>query len=284
MSLKNTRSDRIVFVTGLSGAGLSSALDALEDLGYEVFDNFPVQLVDQLLKCDEPQEKPIAIGFDTRTRGFDIDGIIRLSKEYEAILITLICDDAVLQNRFALTRRRHPLAKDRPVSAGIKKETTLLHPLRAAADILIDTTDLSIHDLKRVIQGHFKTDASGGLNLTLMSFGFKHGLPREADMVFDARFLRNPHWEVTLKDQTGLDAPVQKYIKADEDFTNFIENIKTLLGPLLPRYQKEGKSYLTIAIGCTGGHHRSVYIAELLAKWINKMEFAANTHHRDLER
>ncbi len=284
MSIKNKGPNRIVFITGLSGAGLSSALDALEDLGYEVFDNFPVQLVEQLIEQDEPQNKPIAIGFDTRTRGFDIEEIIRLSEGKNATLVTLICDEATLQNRFALTRRRHPLAKDRPVSAGIKKETTLLHPLRDAADIVVDTTELSIHDLRRIIQGHFETRGAGAMNLTLMSFGFKHGLPREADMIFDARFLRNPYWDDTLKDQTGQDEPVQKYIEEDEDFSDFIENIKSLLDPLLPRYQKEGKSYLTIAIGCTGGHHRSVYIADLLAKWLEESSYTATTHHRDLER
>ena len=284
MTPKTIRSDRIVFVTGLSGAGLSSALDALEDLGYEVFDNFPVRLVEQLLEGSDPSGKPVAIGFDTRTRDFDIEEIIRLSEDKGALLMTLIADEAVLQNRFALTRRRHPLAKDRPVSAGIKKEMTLLHPLRDAADIVIDTTELSIHDLRRVIKGHFETRAPDAMNLTLMSFGFKHGLPREADMIFDARFLRNPHWEETLKDQTGLDEPVQRYIEEDEDFSGFIENIKALLAPLLPRYAKEGKSYLTIAVGCTGGHHRSVYIADLLSKWLESTGYHASTHHRDLER
>ena len=284
MTPKTMRSDRIVFVTGLSGAGLSSALDALEDLGYEVFDNFPVRLVEQLLEGSDPSGKPVAIGFDTRTRDFDIEEIIRLSEDKSALLMTLIADEAVLQNRFALTRRRHPLAKDRPVSAGIKKEMTLLHPLRDAADIVIDTTELSIHDLRRVIRGHFETRAPDAMNLTLMSFGFKHGLPREADMIFDARFLRNPHWEESLKDQTGLDEPVQRYIEEDEDFSGFIENIKALLAPLLPRYTKEGKSYLTIGVGCTGGHHRSVYIAGLLSKWLESTGYHTSTHHRDLER
>ncbi len=284
MTPKNNRPNRIVFVTGLSGAGLSSALDALEDLGYEVFDNFPVDLVDQLISESDPDQKPVAVGFDTRTRGFDIDRILELSRAYDATLITLIADEAVLLNRFNLTRRAHPLAKDRPASAGIKKEMTLLHPLRDAADILIDTTELSIHDLRRVMRGHFDTDASEALTLTVMSFGFKHGLPREADMIFDARFLRNPHWESDLKPLTGLEEKVQQYINEDPDFEDFVGNIKSLLTPLLPRYAKEGKSYLTIAVGCTGGHHRSVYIAELLSGWLKTQNFPATAHHRDLER
>ncbi len=273
----------MLFVTGLSGAGMSSVLKILEDLGYEVFDNFPVGLLDTLA-AEEGATRPIAVGIDTRTRGFDPQAILDKVSQFSARLIFITCDEAVLQKRFTETRRRHPLAADRPVSAGIKKELALLYPLRDVADPVIDTTDLGVHDLRRVIGGIIERKPGCGLTVTLQSFGFKHGLPREADIVMDVRFLKNPHWDAALNPLTGRDPSVQAFVKSDPAFDDFMTNFKTLLDPLFARYLLEGKSYLTIAMGCTGGKHRSVFIAETLAPWVQQKGFALTIEHRDLTR
>ena len=275
--------NNITIVTGLSGAGLSSSLSALEDLGYEVLDNFPVALIDPLLQ-DSNVKKPIALGIDTRTRGFSPAAVLDAAHKTNATLLFLTADESILQKRFTETRRKHPLATDRPVSAGIRKELEILHSLRDHADILIDTSEFSIHDLRRTITGHFSLDHNTIMTLTLRSFGFKYGLPREADMVFDVRFLRNPHWEETLKSKTGQDQEVVNYIREDDDLKDFIKNVRELIGPLLPRYQKEGRKYLTIAIGCTGGKHRSVFLVEEFSKWLKEQGYTATLHHRDIDR
>lgn len=274
----------IIFITGLSGAGMSSALKVLEDQGYEVFDNFPLPLIDALLEGATDHEKPIAIGIDTRTRGFDPQAIIAKVKALNARLFLITADEAVLQKRFSETRRKHPLAGDRPVSAGIKKELGLLYDLREIATSIIDTTELSIHDLRRVISGLCGKQQGKTTTVTAMSFGFKNGLPREADIVMDCRFLSNPHWDEDLKPLTGKDKPVQAYIKKDDAFAPFVENLKALLWPLLERYAHEGKSYLTIALGCTGGKHRSVYVAETIGTWLQQKDVAATIEHRDINR
>ncbi len=274
---------RPLFVTGLSGAGMSSALKALEDLGYEVFDNFPLSLIDSLL-ADDARNRPMAIGIDTRTRGFDPDDIAARVRSLNARLLFITCDEAILQKRFTETRRRHPLAADRPVSAGIKKEMDLLHPLRSIADPVIDTSELTIHDLKRVLSDLFPREAGRDLTITLQTFGFKNGIPRHADIVMDVRFLKNPHWEVDLKPLTGLDKSVQDYVEKDLGFDGFMNNFKALIEPLFDRYKGEGKSYLTIAIGCTGGKHRSVVVAERLLIWMKGLGLHAGIDHRDIER
>ncbi|MBN8520398.1 MAG: RNase adapter RapZ [Alphaproteobacteria bacterium] len=276
--------DRIVIVTGLSGSGMSSALKCLEDLGYEVFDNFPLSLVDALIQDQNAPGRPVAIGIDTRSRGFDSQGIANLAQVNQARILFVTCDENVLQKRFSETRRRHPLATDRPVSAGIKKELTLLHPLRDLAHLIIDTSDLSIHDLRRIISGHFGGTSPQGLTVTVLSFGFKFGIPREADMLFDLRFLKNPHWEPDLRPLTGLDAKVGEYVASDPDYARFLRDVQTLLAPLIPRFSAEGKSYLTLAVGCTGGRHRSVYTAEKLTQWLKEQGISANTEHRDIHR
>lgn len=274
----------LLFITGLSGAGMSSALKVLEDLGYEVFDNFPLSLIDGLLAETEAYTKPIAIGIDTRTRHFDPQAIIERVKDLNARLVFVTCDENVLQKRFTETRRRHPLAGDRPVSAGIKKELSLLYPLREIADPIIDTTDLTIHDLRRIMAGHFEENKASRLMVTLMSFGFKNGLPREADIVMDVRFLKNPHWDLKLRPLTGKDRAVSDHIDGDPSFEEFLRNFKNLLGPLFERYGQEGKSYLTIAFGCTGGKHRSVYVAEKMAEWVQQKNITAMVEHRDIDR
>jgi len=274
----------LLFITGLSGAGMSSALKILEDLGYEVFDNFPVSLIDSLLEGSGDLLRPIAIGIDTRTRGFDPQAIITKVRALKARLLLITCDETVLQKRFSETRRKHPLAGDRPASAGIKKELGLLYDLREVADSIIDTTELSIHDLRRVLTGIAGENRTNKLNVTVLSFGFKNGLPREADIVMDCRFLSNPHWDEKLKPLTGKDKAVQDYVGKDDAFKPFFKNLQSLLEPLFDRYAHEGKAYLTIALGCTGGKHRSVFVAEKLGEWVQQKGIATTIEHRDINR
>lgn len=275
---------KIIIVTGFSGAGMSSALKQLEDMGYEVFDNFPLSLFDALIADSDLDARPVAVGIDSRARGFTADSLLAKAGDAGAFLLFLSADAAVLQQRFAETRRRHPLAKDRPASAGIKAEQELLHSLKKQAGLVIDSSALTIHDLRRVIQGHFGLPDRQELTVTVMSFGFKYGIPREADILMDARFLKNPHWRDDLRPLTGQDAPVVDYIKTDDGLAPFIVKFRDLLAETLPRYRQEGKSYLTIALGCTGGRHRSVYLVEDTAAWLDENGYAATVWHRDRDR
>ncbi|WP_051341316.1 RNase adapter RapZ [Azospirillum halopraeferens] len=281
---------RLVLVTGMSGAGMSVALKALEDLGYESVDNLRLSLVPALVEQGEASRRPLAIVIDSRTRDFSADAFIdhiealTAHPDLEVRLLFLDCGDEVLQRRFTETRRRHPLAVDRPVPDGIQRERALLNPLRERADVTVDTTHLSIHDLRRLLAGHFALDAQPALQVFITSFSFRLGLPREADLVFDVRFLTNPHWDPELRPMSGLDEPVAARVAGDPDFPAFFRNLTDLLRPLLPRYNQEGKSYLTIAVGCTGGRHRSVYVAERLAAWLRDLGVKVGLTHRDLER
>ncbi|HEY0901878.1 MAG TPA: RNase adapter RapZ [Micavibrio sp.] len=272
----------LLIVTGLSGAGMSSTLKQLQDIGFETFDNFPLTLVEALLADQSRGPHPMAIGVDARSRGFSAAELLAICERTHASLLYLTADETVLQKRFTETRRRHPLAQDRPSSAGIKLEQEMLGPLQGHADHVIDTTAMSIHVLHQMIEKIFGRGARGHLTVTLMSFGFRFGLPREADTVLDVRFLKNPYWEPQLKNLTGLDQAVGDYIATDPDFNGFIDNAKNLIAPLLPRYASEGKSYLTIAIGCTGGHHRSVYTVEKLKPWLEAQGFEITILHRDI--
>lgn len=279
-------SDKIntpLIVTGYSGAGLSSVLKTLEDMGYEVFDNFPLSLVEPLLQDTQDRHKPIAIGIDTRTRGFSADAVIECTRGHNGRLVFLSCDPAEIQRRFTETRRRHPLAREKSVKKAIELEEGLLKPIHAASDLVVDTSHLNVHDLRHILEGHFRIEGNKKLTITLMSFGFKHGLPREADIVMDVRFLKNPHWKADLKPLTGKDKEVGEYIENDPDYAAFITHFQTMLEPLIPRYQEEGKNYLTIAIGCTGGRHRSVYTVEKLSKWLSKNGSMTHIEHRDLK-
>ncbi|MGB4108199.1 MAG: RNase adapter RapZ [Alphaproteobacteria bacterium] len=274
--------NKIVIVTGYSGAGMTAVLKSLEDFGYEVFDNFPLPLVRPLLK-ETKKGRPVAIGIDTRSRGFSADAILEKTRALGATLLFVACDAAILQKRFSETRRRHPLAQDRPASAGIRKEQKKLAKLRTMADITIDTSELSVHDLRHILEGHFVIRRKGGrLVVTLMSFAFRNGVPREADIVMDVRFLKNPHWVKSLKSKTGMDKKVGAYIRKDTQWAPFLKHFKTLLKPLLPRYAEEGKNYLTIAVGCSGGKHRSVYAARELGSWLKTMGYDAHIEHRDI--
>ncbi|HEY0835197.1 MAG TPA: RNase adapter RapZ [Azospirillum sp.] len=281
---------RILIVTGLSGAGMSITLKALEDLGYESVDNLRLSLVDALVQQGEPGHRPLAIVIDSRTRDFSAEAFLdhlralKARPDLDVRLLFLDCGDEVLQRRFTETRRRHPLATDRPVPDGIQRERLLLGPLRERADVTIDTTQLSIHDLRRLAAGHFALEAQPALQVFVTSFSFRLGVPREADLVFDVRFLTNPHWDPLLRPLTGLDAAVAERVAGDADYEQFFRHLTDLLRPLLPRYNQEGKSYLTIAVGCTGGRHRSVFVAERLAEWLRGLGLKVGLNHRDLER
>lgn len=270
-----------LIITGLSGAGLSSALKCLEDLGYEVFDNFPLSLVPTLIK-DSDDAARLAIGIDTRTRGFAPDKVLETVKNAGALLVYITCDDTTLQKRFTETRRRHPMADGAPLTIGIARERDMLRPLNNAADLTIDTTELSIHDMRHILEGHFGTRHHHMLSIALMSFAYRHGLPREADIVMDVRFLKNPHWDADLRPKTGLDKNVGSYIETDPEFAGFMAGFQSLLKPLIPRYIEEGKHYLTIAVGCSGGRHRSVFVTEKLGAWLKTLGHTAHITHRDL--
>ncbi len=279
---------RILLVTGMSGAGMSSALAALEDLGYEAVDNLPLSLVPALVAQGDLSNRPIAIGIDSRTREFNAERLLSQLRELreddtlEVGLVFLDCDDDVLQRRYTETRRRHPLALDRPVADGIAADRNVVGPLRDHAELLIDSTTLSIHDLRRQLEGRFAVGGEPGLFVQVTSFSFRRGLPREADLVFDVRFLDNPYWNAELRPLTGLDEAVQQAVAADRDFAEFFDRMTGLLSPLLPRYNQEGKSYLTIAIGCTGGRHRSVFVATRLELWLQDQGYRVGLMHRDL--
>jgi UPF0042 nucleotide-binding protein len=283
---------RLVIVTGMSGAGRTSSLKALEDLGFEAIDNLPIPLIERFIRLDDGLERDLAIGLDSRTRAFDpkrlaglVERLARANPKVSVALLFFDCDDEVLQQRYTETRRRHPLAVDRPVQDGIAAERALLTPLKAAASLVVDTTQLALHDLKRLLAGHFAAaDRRSTLTISCVSFAYRRGLPREADLVFDVRFLRNPHYDPVLGPLTGLDPAVQSYIRADQDFMAFEDALGALLGPLLPRYQAEGKSYLTIAFGCTGGQHRSVFLADRLAGSLRAAGYEVSTTHRELTR
>jgi UPF0042 nucleotide-binding protein len=262
----------VVIITGLSGAGRASILNMLEDLSFETVDNPPLAVLEALLGDGD---LPIAVGVDTRSRGFDPPALLkilerlRLRPDLAPTLLFATAEDAVLLRRYTETRRRHPLAPGGPfgtrVQDGIARETLLMAPLREAADLLVDTTDVPLPELRRRMEARFRPEGAPGLSITVLSFGFPKGLPREADLVFDMRFLRNPHYVPALKPLTGRDPGVAEYVAEDQAFPGFWQNLTALLDPLLPRYVAEGKKYLTIALGCTGGRHRSVFVAEKLA-------------------
>ncbi|MCS7266519.1 MAG: RNase adapter RapZ [Geminicoccaceae bacterium] len=281
---------RIVIVTGMSGAGRSSCLKILEDAGFEAVDNLPFQLLARLLRPHEPPERPLAVGIDSRTRGLVPSEFVREIERFRAeaatplTLVFFECDDEVLQRRYTESRRRHPLAGDRPVTDGIARERVLMAPIKAAADLVIDTTQTTLAELRRRVLAEFGPEAGSTLTLTLMSFGFRYGLPREADIVFDARFLANPHYVETLRPLSGLDPAVRRYIEEDPAWSETLERLEALLMPLLPRYRAEGKNYLTIAVGCTGGKHRSVALIEELARRLRDRGWASAVVHRDLAR
>jgi len=265
-------------------------LKIFEDLGYEAVDNLPLTLLEAVGLGGQAGRPPLAVGVDIRTRDFGVESVIsgldRLlaSGKVSVTLLFLDCEDEVLVRRFTETRRRHPLAAGRPVADGLRLERRMLADLRKRSDLLIDTTRLSPGALKEEISRRFAIGHHSGLALLITSFSYRYGLPREADLVFDARFLANPHYDSALRDMTGQDSPVGEFIARDKDFATFMGGLGAMLSVLLPRYEKEGKSYLTIAVGCTGGRHRSVYVSETLGKMLESHGRRVHLTHRDIQR
>jgi UPF0042 nucleotide-binding protein len=292
----DTPKTRVLLVSGVSGAGKSSALKLLEDIGFEAVDNMPLSLIGRLIPGLDGGDtavtdaQPLAIGVDIRTRDFDASKLLALLDQAAAgssvdiSLLFVDCDDDVLGRRFEETRRRHPLAADRPVIDGILRERRVMEPLRARANYVIDTTDFALGELKAQLEHSFGLDSDPGLAIFVTSFSFKRGLPRDADLVFDVRFFKNPHYDSALRPKTGRDPDVQAYVSRDPAFDGFFDHLTGMTEPLLPRYQAEGKSYLTIAFGCTGGRHRSVFIAERYHAWLTENGWRAQIRHRDLDK
>lgn len=273
----------ILLVTGLSGAGKSVALKALEDIGYEAVDNLPLSLLEALVNATGADRR-LAIGIDVRTRAFDPEHLLAIATAGDPRTIRILyldCAGHELVRRFSETRRRHPLAVDRPAGDGIAMEREILEPLRRVADVVIDTTDFSSNDLRRAIAIRFAAPGARRMTLTVMSFGYSRGIPRDADLVFDMRFLSNPHWVPELRPLTGQDPRVQQHVAADPGYKAAFDAITGLLTLLLPGYQGEGRAYVTLAFGCTGGRHRSVAVAEAAGSYLAEAGWPNSIVHRD---
>ncbi|MCL6284484.1 RNase adapter RapZ [Ruegeria sp. 2012CJ41-6] len=280
---------RIVLVTGPSGAGRGSAIKVLEDLGYEAIDNLPMRFLNRLL--DSPaSDQPMALGLDPRNRDFSthgfLDMVAKLSRTEGLDLTTLYldCSEEVLLRRFSETRRRHPMSGGASPLAGVRRETELLRPIRDIADTLIDTTALNVHQMRDEVERWFAKGEGRELAVSIESFSYKRGLPRGVDMVFDCRFLANPHWNPDLRSLDGRDQPVADYVAQDPRHGPFFERVRDLLLFLLPAYRDEGKTHLSVAFGCTGGQHRSVTLAEAMAKVLAEHGQQVSIRHRELER
>lgn len=283
------RAQRLVLVTGPSGAGRSTAINVLEDLGFEAIDNLPLSLIPRLL--DGPSRpEPLALGLDVRNRDFSASNVIelidRLTRDprYAPEVLFLDCAPEVLERRYNETRRRHPLSPDSGPATGVMAEIDLLQPIRVRADVLVDTSDLSPHDLKAELTRWFDIRPDGRLTVSLHSFSYKRGVPRGIDMMFDCRFLTNPHWEPALRPLTGREAAVQDHVAGDSRFAEFLDRVCEMILFLLPAYVEEGKSHLSVGFGCTGGQHRSVTLAEMVAAVLAKAGWPVSIRHRELER
>ncbi len=276
----------LVIVTGLSGAGMSTYLDALQDIGFETHENFPISLVKELLS-DYTLSAPVAITIDARSRGFDKNAVKSLREELKASanidvhLVLLHASETVLLRRYSETKRPHPMAIDRPVAEGIKQEMDMVMGLRAYADIVIDTSSTNVYDLRDMAHNAFKNDNAHQMNVMVQSFGFKYGAAGNADIMFDVRFMQNPHWVDDLKELPGTNNEVQKYVKADKDYESYVQTATDLI---LQTLKRDNKSYVIIGVGCTGGRHRSVTVAMDITSRLKDAGFNANINHRDLDR
>ncbi len=289
MSDQNPAKSRVVLVTGPAGAGRTTAIRALEDLGYEAIDNLPLRLLPELLS-DHAAEARLALGVDTRTRDFSSSILTRFMAQLReqsgapATLLYIDCRADVLLRRFSETRRRHPLAPSETPGDGIERDFELLAPIRARADVLIDTSDLNVHQLRDEIDRWFKPDRAAALAISIQSFSYKRGLPHGIDMVFDCRFLRNPHWRDDLRSLDGRDPSVASYVREDPHFAPFFDKVESLILSLLPAFIAEGKSHLAIGFGCTGGQHRSVMVTEALSMILAEQGWQVSIRHREMER
>ena len=290
---KSSEPQKILLITGVSGAGKTTVLKTLEDLGWETVDNFPIKLAPQLLKIpasgsEDGPNTPLALGFDSRTRGFDAGALIEQIKalqtqpNLEIMTLLLDCAGVEIERRYAETRRRHPMAQDRPAMDGVAIDRNLMEPFRRWAETVVDTSKLSAYDLQQVIRERFTSEKTPHSTITVTSFGFSRGVPHNADLVFDLRFLRNPHWDSALRPMTGMDASVAEYVAADPQYDEAMQKIRDLLRFLLPLYDAQGKAYINIAFGCTGGRHRSVHVAETFGNWLREDGFALTVSHRNL--
>jgi len=286
---------RLVLVTGPSGAGRSTALNAFEDLGFEAIDNIPLRLIPRLFEpggSGAPGAKPraMALGLDVRNRDFSVEALLAIMAELSEIegqspeLLFLDADQRVLLRRYSETRRRHPLSPDGTPASGIEEEVALLAPLRQMAGRLIDTSEMSPHDLRATLHAAYGAITGQPLAVAIESFSYKRGLPRGADLVFDCRFLVNPHWNADLRPLTGRDPAVAAFIAQDEKYAPFLERLEDLLVFLLPAMQAEGKAHALIAFGCTGGKHRSVAVAEALGAALAETGWQVSIRHREQER
>lgn len=282
---------KIVIVTGMSGAGKSTALKVLEDDGYYCVDNMPIALVPSFVELADGQAnklETVALGIDIRTSSFEeITKILdRLSdRNYDFKVLFLDSSDDALVKRFKETRRSHPLARDSRIQDGISVEREKLAPLRERADYIIDSSQLLTRELKQELERIFvREEDFTNLYVTVLSFGFKYGIPNDADLVFDVRFLPNPYYIDELKPQTGNDAPVRDYVMSSEISREFLKKITDLVSFLLPNYVKEGKNSLVIAFGCTGGKHRSVTLANALYDLLKDSDYGCRVEHRDIEK
>lgn len=281
----------VLLITGMSGSGRSFALKTLEDMGYETIDNLPLSVLDSVAraKTRHKSELPLAMSIDVRTRDFSSDQFLKefesLSKDPEmnTQLVFFDCEDEVLNRRYNESRRLHPLAHERPVMDGIRLERHLMMPLRESADLVIDTSDLQTKDLRGQMRRYFMPSEAPALSIFITSFSFRNGVPREADMVFDARPLKNPFYDEALRSMSGEDPEVADYIKKDPILTPFWESIQGLLSTSLPRFEEEGRGYLNVAVGCTGGQHRSVFIAKSLVEWLQEAKKDVRLRHRDIK-
>ncbi len=278
----------LIVLTGLSGGGKSVAAATLEDLGYYTIDNLPLRLLDkfvELMLVYENELNKVALVIDSRTKNIDaaIEKIKVLQEKYSAKVVFLHASEDVLVKRYKETRRRHPMGENLPEAIQAEKEK--LWPIREYADMSIDTSQLNVHDLKKRLEDFFDVDAASGLVITIQSFGFKYGLPLDSDLVFDVRFMKNPFFVDGLRDKTGLDDQVRDYVLSDTNAELFLMHTKEMLGFLIPNYIREGKKYLTISIGCTGGKHRSVALTEDISKYLaESSKNKVNIRHRDINR
>ena len=290
------RSDRkrsprqLVILTGLSGSGKGSVLNTFEDLGYYCVDNLPVALIPtfgELYEGGRGEVERAALLVDAR-EGAQIDllpGIYKkLASEHAATLVFIEASDTVLQRRFSETRRPHPLGQGVPVAEGIRQERRRMAPIRRLADVIIDTSKFTVHDLRQIIIDRFQNPGRRPLLVSVLSFGFRYGIPADADLVFDVRFLPNPHFVPRLRPFSGKDARVARYIRSFPQTGEFLRRIESLLAYLIPHYIREGKSYLTVAFGCTGGRHRSVALAEVIRQFLQRKGYSAKVMHRDLDK
>jgi len=286
---KATQQSNIVLVTGPSGAGRSTAINVFEDIGFETIDNMPLSLLPSLLS-GHPNGRKIALGVDIRARDFSVGTVLDFYEEIEntegfsSAILFLDCDTNILVHRYSETRRRHPLTPDETPETGIEKEKKILTKLRFLADVLIDTSNLSPHDLKTDLKNWYSDADEAQLAITIHSFSYKRGVPRGIDMTYDCRFLKNPHWEQALRSLNGKDTAVSDFVKSDERFVEFFERLNGMCNFLLPAYIDEGKAHFSLGLGCTGGQHRSVCIAEALGKALADSGWQVSIRHRELER